>query len=116
MIGIYWRIENESISSFRRALYLYLRPLQVRWPSFRKVYRTEVDRLSSFPVVVVARPLGRTRNEFATIARNDCPVIYSYAYIASSVSHVCTYIRRIFSEKMLQRAHMPRMRAMSKEN
>jgi len=96
VIGTHWRVENESISVSKGILlYLYLRPPRVRWPSFRKVYRAEQTGSRAFPAVVVASLLGRTRNEFATIARNDCPVIYSYAY-ALSVSHVCTYIPRIY--------------------
>ncbi|KYN21515.1 hypothetical protein ALC57_06129, partial [Trachymyrmex cornetzi] len=36
------------------------------------------------------QPLGQTRNEFATIAWNDCLVIYSYAYV-----HRAEYIARL---------------------
>lgn len=100
MISIHWLVENESMYFFVSKgvlLYLYLRPLRVRWPSFRKVYRTEQTGSRAFlPSSLSLWPLGRTRNEFATIAQNDCPVIYSRAYIAPSVSHAFARTSRAY--------------------
>lgn len=121
VIGIHWRVENESISPFRRAscytcTYAHCECVGRRFAKCIGPCRLALE-LSCRRRHRRGRPLGRTRNEFATIAWNDCPVIYGYAYIASSVSHVCAYICAYPSQKRFNRAiRIPRMRATSKEN
>lgn len=105
VISIHWRVENESISPFRRAscytcTYAHCECVGRRFAKCIGPCRPALEL--SCRRRRRDRPLGRTRNEFATIAWNDCPVIYGYAYIAPSVSHVCAYIPRVSSAKAFQ--------------
>jgi hypothetical protein len=87
--GMHRRDESESIFAVPKGvlLYLYLRPPGALTPSFRKVYRCREDRALELPRSRRhGRPLGRGLTASSpTIVWNDCPVIYSHAYIALNI-------------------------------
>ena len=100
MIGICWRVENESVSFFRRAscytcTYAHYECVGC---CFAKCIEPSRPALELSCHRRYGQPLGQTRNEFATIVWNDCLVIYSYAYVHRveyiRTSHVCRYLAR----------------------